>query len=199
MEKRNVWNSWLETWLIGLSLNNYDYMKGLRETVKKPKHWRNVKDATFHFGSAEPESEIFRDIFWTVMEELPEEVSKVIWGTMDVLYIFTSSPVMGEVKWFNLNYNLPSPVGKLRVVVFPSLLLFRPLSVIRNTIIHELAHVYLNHKEEKDKDIRKQNEEEADKKIVEWGFQEDHKFNIDYWAGIHEKVYWWKFLMWNVW
>lgn len=63
---------------------------------------------------------------------------------------------------------------EVSVIVLSPRMADEPKEIVTYTVAHELAHVYLGHKQYvADLSIAKQNELDADQQVIEWGFKDE--------------------------
>lgn len=136
------------------------------------------------FGIGLGENLIFAEIFGSVLAELPEEVFKKLCGMKALFFIFTPFPG-AEVKIINLEKGIRKG-ETLRIVNFPYASIFNPPLVTRGGIVHELAHVFLEHDYVENPDPDKW-EDEADELPKKWGFEKEIKAMRDYYAELEKE------------
>jgi hypothetical protein len=115
----------------------------------------------------------FGQIFGSVLADLPQEAFEKICNMNDVVFIFIPSRG-AEVKIFRTGVKKGE---RLRVVIFPHTSFFQPPKVLKGEIVHELAHVFLEHYHPKGEPKAKYEDNEierqADQTAIDWGFNEE--------------------------
>jgi len=126
----------------------------------------------FSNGLSEVYDERLRDHIANTLNRLPEEDLDYLLYNRVMRVI---QPVVNTVIELNeLNLSIKDEKGRITLLVFHSALCDRPLEEITYTIAHEFAHVFLGHATN-DISVDKECEEQADRKVIEWGFEEELK------------------------
>lgn len=126
----------------------------------------------FANGFSEVYDERLRDHIANTLNRLPEQdLDYLLYNR--VLRVL--QPVVNTVIELNeLNLSMRDEKGRITLLVFHSGLCDRPDAEITYTIAHEFAHVFLGHATN-DIDADAACEELADRKVIEWGFEEELK------------------------
>ncbi len=115
----------------------------------------------------------------TLLRLLQNDLDKLLYGKV----IRIIQPVTNTVIELNdLNLSLRDESGSITLVAFESGLCDRPRHEITYFIAHEFAHVFLGHATNR-AGSGERDEVEADKKVIEWGFEKELKsssFNYIY-------------------
>ena len=120
-------------------------------------------------------------VFGSVLADLPEDVFKKINSIKNLFWAFTSR-YGAEVKCFRLE-NDSKARELIQVVTIPYGSSFLPFDAARGEIANALAHIYLEHKS----DSNKEGEEEADEVAKSWGFNDEIEACRDYEANVWQK------------
>ena len=124
----------------------------------------------------------FKEIFGSALADLPFEVFEKLCGMKNLFIIFNSTQG-AEVKLFHLEKGIRKG-QTMRIASFPYTSMFRPREAIRGMVVHEIAHVFLEHDFKKD---GVQIEDKADQTARNWGFEAEIKALRDYWAELDRK------------
>jgi hypothetical protein len=136
--------------------------------------WQRLVDnlnTHFWMGAWGWAQDVFTDVFGSLLGDLPKEVYIKIRQMKNLFFVF--NPSFGaEVKIFHLENDLKSGT-ELRIVVFPySDYVMNQKDVLRGGIVHELVHVFEEHKYgPNDEDI----EDKTDEIAKSWGFEKEIK------------------------
>jgi hypothetical protein len=115
--------------------------------------------------------------FGSVLSNLPKSAFDKLRKMENVFYIHTSNPG-AEVKLFVLEKDIKKNKW-LKIVNFPYDSEFMPLEALQGEIVHELAHVSLQHKTNSlEEDIK------TDKLAEKWGFHAEIKAMKNFWGKI---------------
>jgi hypothetical protein len=126
-------------------------------------------------------TEQFKSCFSSVLADLPESIFEKLITKENLFFIFI--PVPGaEVKLFELDRTLNA--GELLQVVSFQYSDDYNIDEMRGIIVHELAHVYLEHRH----GSTKKTENEADETAIQWGFKEEIEAKKAWIERVHEKI-----------
>jgi len=127
----------------------------------------------------------FKDIFGSVLADLPEEVFLQIRAMKNVLYTFTPNPG-AEVKHFFFEENdNHENWDRIVIVTFPFGIIDMSAKAARGMIAHELVHVCVHSDKAISNDAM---EDEADRIAMEWGFEEEIKAMREYIAEYEQET-----------
>ncbi len=124
----------------------------------------------FGIGGMGGPSYSFTVRFGSVLADLPQEAFVKLCGMKNLVFTFNANPG-AEVKQFNFEHDIHIPAGEmLQVVVFPYENEFMYFGAARGEIVHELAHLYLEHTATIE---HEKQEDETDNLAREWGFEKE--------------------------